>query len=173
MNISNKSVEIITMIHDKYSEYIDAYCIDINYIKDICNICTTTNGEQSDEFKKKCVYFIEILYATLKLDVEIFNITKNIMTLKNNYELIKSLKRSHKSATLDHIEVLKKIVSTNISDNYEQYSADYISKCKILKQIIDDISKLIELKVFEQTDNLLTLIIPYFYTYIKIIENYR
>jgi hypothetical protein len=131
---------------------------------------------KSDEFNKKYSFFIRTIYACLKTDVELFNINDNFMTLKNNYQLIKSLESKKKQFITEHLAILKvhyKNTSQKIGPDYETYFNNYITKIKIIDKIIMFINKLIKGNVFEKTDNLLTLILPYFYTYTEFIEEYN
>lgn len=51
---------------------------------------------KTDEFYKKYAFFIKILYACLKINIELFDINNNILTLKNNYQLLKTLELKKK-----------------------------------------------------------------------------
>ncbi len=111
------------------------------------------------------------MYSCLKLDIEIFNFdSNNLATIKNNYQLLKSIESSKKKYIGDHIEILKsnqkKLLLTDMTA-YEQYiKSDYLVKMKILNKLIGWIS------IFETNDNLFSLILPYFYTYTQYIEEY-
>jgi len=122
------------------------------------------------EFQRVYSLFIKILYSCLKLDVDIFNSDSNdLVTIKNNYQLIKSIELCKKKYILDHIEVLKSSQKNLLSidmDPYEKYATDYLVKIKILNRLIGWIS------IFEKNDNLFSLILPYFYTYTQYIEEY-
>lgn len=131
---------------------------------------------KSDDFKKKYSFFIKIIYSCLQMNVDIFNINNGILTLKNNYQLIKSLEINKKSLFLEHINILKsycKKCYKNIYNEYNKYSHEFIIKIKILEKIINSISSLIESHVFEKTDNLFSLILPFFYSYTEYIEEYN
>ena len=131
---------------------------------------------KSNEFIKKYSFFIRIIYACLKISVDIFDINDNIATLKNNYQLIKSFDMKKKQYITEHLTILKaqhKNVSQKIGPDYETYFANYITKIKIIDKIVMSINKLIKGAVFDKTDNLLTLILPYFYTYTEFIEEYN
>lgn len=128
------------------------------------------------EFKKKYSFFIRVLHACLKIEIDIFSLSNKTLTLKNNYQLIKSLENKKKQLFSDHMEVLKlqyKNINQSINESYEKYCHVYLSKLKIIDKITGYIKKLIKNNVFEKTDNLLTLILPYFYTYIEFIEEYN
>ena len=131
---------------------------------------------KSPEFIKKYAFFVRIIYACLKMDVNLFDIKNNILTLKNNYQLLRALEIKKKELLVEHINILKnqyKNISQKISIEYESYHDQYIMKIKIIDKISSSVDKLIKSDVFEKTDNLLTLILPYFYTYTEYIEEYN
>lgn len=130
----------------------------------------------SEEFTKKYAFFIRIMYACLKMDVEIFNISTVIVTIKNNYQVIRALEARKKQLLTDHINILKlqyKNSAQHIDKNYENYCANFLTKIKIIDKITIGLNKLIKANILEKTDNLLTLILPYFYTYTEFIEEYK
>ncbi|XWV26553.1 hypothetical protein QJ857_gp0514 [Tupanvirus soda lake] len=131
---------------------------------------------KSDEFLKKYAFFIRTIYACLKINVDIFDVNGGIVTLKNNYQLLKSLETKKKQLIAEHLNILKmqyKNASQKIGNDYENYFNSYITKIKIIDKITAAINKLINGGVFDKTDNLLTLILPYFYTYTEFIEEYN
>lgn len=131
---------------------------------------------KSPEFLKKYTFFIKIMYSCLKMDVELFDIDSNILTLKNNYHVLKSLEVQKKNLITEHVEILKtqyKNVSNPIPASYDIFYKKYITKIKIIDRIIYSINKIIKAGICDNTDNLLTLILPYFYTYTEIIEEYN
>lgn len=122
------------------------------------------------EFQRVYCLFIKILYSCFKLEVEIFDVNKdNFATIKNNYQLIKSIELCKKKYILEHIEILKsnqkKLSSTDLLV-YEDYVAEYLVKMKILNKLIGWIS------ILEKNNNLFSLILPYFYKYTQYIEEY-
>lgn len=130
----------------------------------------------SEEFTKKYTFFIRIMYSCLKINVDIFNINSTIITIKNNYQLIKALDTRKKQLLVDHINILKlqhKNSTKEIDVNYETYCTNFLTKIKIIDKITGALHKLIKFGIFEKTDNLLTLILPYFYTYTDFIEEYN
>lgn len=131
---------------------------------------------KAPEFMKKYSFFIKILYSCLKMDVELFNTDDDVLTLKNNYHVIKSLEAQKKNLINQHIEVLKlqhKNVFQPVSIDYEKFYKAYITKIKIIDKIIYLLNKIIKSGICENTDNLLSLILPYFYTYTEFIEEYN
>jgi len=131
---------------------------------------------KSPEFDKKYTFFIKIIYASLKINIELFDINDNILTLKNNYQFVKALEFKKKKLITEHLIILKaqyKNISEKISLDYHTFYQNYIMKIKIIDKIAGYIDKLIKHNVFEKTDNLLTLILPYFYTYTEYIEEYN
>lgn len=130
----------------------------------------------SEEFRKKYDFFIKIVYVCMRMDVEIFNITDEIATFKNNYQLLKSLECYKKQLIEEHFKLLKKQyknISQKIDTDYESYFSSYITKIKKTDQITSLINKLIVSNTLEKTDSLLTLILPYFYSYTEYIEEYN
>jgi|SRR5579872_7062278 len=131
---------------------------------------------QSTEFKQKYDFFIRIIFSCLKMDIEIFDMTKNFVTLKNNYKLMKSMEHRKKKLIEGHYLILKeqyKNITKKLDMEYELYVSEYILKIKIIDKMIGSINRLIQTEVFEKTDNLFSLVIPYFYTYVGIIEEYN
>lgn len=130
---------------------------------------------KSEEFDKKYIFFIKILYICLRVNIELFNIKNNILTFKNNFYLIKSIEKQKKKYMLEHINILKYDYKNiaNINNNYEKYVNKYIIKQKILDKIIGYIKKILEHGILKKTDNLLSLLLPYFYKYTEYIEEYN
>lgn len=131
---------------------------------------------KTDEFVKKYSFFIRILYACLKINIDLFDITDEILTLKNNYQLMKALETKKKQLITDHLTILKtqhKNITQKIDTDYEDFFSNYIAKIKIIDKITGYVNKLIKSGIFDKTDNLLTLILPYFYTYTEFIEEYN
>lgn len=131
---------------------------------------------KSAEFVKKYSFFIRTIYACLKIGVALFNANGGVATLKNNYQFIKSLETKKKQFIAEHQAILKaqhKNITQQISPDYEAYFNNYITKIKIIDKIVMSINKLIKGSVFDKTDNLLTLILPYFYIYTEFIEEYN
>lgn len=131
---------------------------------------------QSEEFKKKYAFFIRILYACLKIEVDPFDTNDNIITLKNNYQLVKALENKKKQFISEHLDILNrqyKNPSQIMEDEYEIYLGTYIAKIKITDKIMMSIGKLIRSGIFGKSDNLLTLILPYFCLYTEFIEEYN
>lgn len=131
---------------------------------------------KSADFKKKYSFFIKIMHACLKIGVEIFDIGDDIAILKNNYQLIKALETRKRKVLADHIIVLKnqyKNTSQPVHESYDKYNEDCITIIKIIDKLIGFINKLVKTDIFDKSDNLLTLILPYFYIYTEFIEEYN
>ena len=45
---------------------------------------------KTEEFEKKYNFFVKIIYSCLKMNIDIFDVNENVLTLKNNYELNKN-----------------------------------------------------------------------------------
>ena len=195
MRISYMSNGIINIIDENYKEYLDEGCLDLIQIKNICGIYginkknnmnlqlndidiltpdfkqyIPTNNKsdilKSSEFCKKYSFFVKIIYACLKIDVEIFNCDGNILVMKNNYGLIKSLEKRKKEIINDHINILKiqqKNIMKKIGQEYNEYYSTYISRINIIDKIYNCISVLLNNNVLSKSDSLLSLIIPFFY----------
>lgn len=134
------------------------------------------NTLKTPEFQKKYAFFIRIIYSCLKMDIEIFDTRHTTLILKNNYCLIKSLEAGKKQMALHHINCLKSFCrnpSPALTPEYESYCGEFILKVKIIDKMIKSINKLIDSRVFDKTDNLFSLILPYFYTYAEYIEEYN
>jgi len=128
---------------------------------------------KSNEFRKKYSFFIKIIYSCMKMNIEIFN---NNNTIKNNYHLIRTLITSKKKNISGHIDVLKnyqKEADKVLPESYQNYINDFLVKIRILDKIILSINKIIASGIFSLTDNLISLIIPYFYNYTDYIEEYN
>lgn len=131
---------------------------------------------KSPEFVKKYSFFVKIIYACLRINVEIFEIDNKYLTLKNNYQIIKSLEHKKKTLISEHMTILKnqyKNISEPIDTEYNSYYDNYIMKIKIIDRAMLLIQKLIKHQIFEKTDTLLSLILPYFYNYTEYIEEYN
>lgn len=139
------------------------------------NTKNTMDILESEQFYKRYAFYIKTLYACLKLDVDIFDLSDDVLTLKNNYYMIKTLEKKKREIIEDNIKILK-VYSKNIlkkmDEKYEQYSVTAINKIKLVDKIMKSIKKLIENDVFEKTDNLSSLILPYFYVKAEFIERY-
>ncbi|MEM0354202.1 MAG: hypothetical protein QXW79_01335 [Thermoplasmata archaeon] len=131
---------------------------------------------KSKEFVKKYKFIIKVLYVCLKIDVDIFDIGDNMVTIKNNYQLIKSLINKKRKLIMEHINVLREHyqnIEKQIDVEYENYHNSYLSKIRLVDKLINYINKLVDFGILKKTDNLLTLILPYFYNYTKYIEEYN
>lgn len=199
-----KMANNINKILDK--KYFKSYntCIDFIQLKNICSIyknsadnnsvslkdidlkspdfkkCKTKTKNQnimeSEDFKKKYSFFIRIFYSCLKTNVEIFDLKDNILILKNNYILLKSINNAKKKIISEHINELKryqKSIKKTIDEEYSNYVQNFIMKIKILEKITIFINKLIDNSIINKNDNLFTLILPYFYKHEKFIEVYK
>lgn len=145
---------------------------DIEKIKPNTKAKPATLNINTPDFMRVYSLFIKILYSCLVLEVDIFNRddnNRNFVTLKNNYQLLRSIDHCKKKYIDEHINILtkegkkKSLMSIN---SYGKYVNEYLCKMKIL----DKLSRWIS--IFEKTDNLFSLILPYFYKYTEYIEEY-
>jgi len=130
----------------------------------------------SEEFRKKYDFFIKIIFTCLKMNIDIFDITGDFATLNNNYKLAKTMEHNKKKIIEEHYLLLKeqhKHVNQKLDIIYEKYVFSYILKIKIIDKMIESINILVKNNVFDRTDNLFSLIIPYFYNHRNIIEEYN
>ena len=78
---------------------------------------------------------------------------------------------------MEHIELLKgqhKSIAQKIDDTYfDEYIPGFIAKNKVVDKILESIKKLLKVGAMNNTDNLFILVLPYFYTYTKYIEEYN
>ena len=153
---------------------------------------------KSEEFTKKYRCFIRIIYACLKMDVEIFDINnnkkekiikksgsksnkpvkkkQNFLTLKSNYYLLRAILDKKRALISNHIIVLKEQynnISIFITTAYQEYMMEFYQKIKILDKLAQFIEKIVADQVVDQTDNIFELILPYFYVYQEFIEEYN
>lgn len=130
----------------------------------------------SSDFQKKYAFFIRIIYSCLKMNIEIFTETTDSIIIKNNYKLIKTLESKKKELIKKHINVLDaqyKNPTKYIDDNYNLFFTDNNLKINMIDNILKSLRKLINLDIFNESDNLFTLIVPYFYKYTEYIEEYN
>lgn len=212
MEIPSMAAGIIKVINREFAEYDDGECLDINQLKNICNLYTVKPGRhnksislgeicisspefghthknartaqtnrdadvlKSPEFTKKYAFFIRIVFACLKVGVDVFNENNGILTLKNNYQLLRSLENRKKQLIAEHIEVLRfqaRNITVELGEVYGQFLKSFANKTRIVDRVHASISKLIRAQTFEPTDNMMSLILPYFYTWTEIIEEYN
>lgn len=205
LEIDSMKKYILAHINKNYKSYIKNDCFDIVQLKNICMLYKLSDNDadsislddvnisspyfnkssnkknrgeniiESNEFKQRYKFFIKIMYALIKLDIEIFDIDDDILTIKNNYNMLKSINESRKFLTSAHITELKKINKYNgqFSDSqFEKSVNSYVKQMKILDKIVTYFNKIINNGIIKKTDSLLTLLLPFFYKYIECIEEY-
>lgn len=200
MDLSTIISNIICVLDTKYADHDD--CIDIKQLRKICALYNPKKirkpvGSVDDiefstpdyskiepkkgkkekvkcdintpEFKKVYTLFVKIVYTCFELNVSIFDDRDEAFIMKNNYCLIKAIKTTKKAMIQDHISKLSQQKKTGALEmnEYETYSSTFISKMKICDKLIGWI------ELFDTSDNLFNLILPYFYTYNKYIEEYE
>lgn len=135
---------------------------------------TEPNPLTTETFRKKYDYFIQIIYTALKLDIEIFD--PQTVTLKNNYHILKSITRKKRKYIQVHFAKLKlqyKNPNAKIAEDYYTFLENYGKRLKILENLLKSIKDIIDNSILDTMDNLLQLVIPYFYKNIKYIEEYN
>lgn len=200
MEITQMALQIIQMINERFN---NDQSMDIIQLKNICSLyksttvqssihlndlvfsspqfdCSVITNNQIDtlkspEFVKKYTFFIKTIYALLKMEIELFDTKKGIIVVHNNYQLTKSLETTKKQTITDHILFLKKWLKNEWvnTHHYHLYVTEFVTKIKILEKIACGIQKLVKLNIIQQNDNLLSLILPYFYVYDQYIEIYN
>jgi hypothetical protein len=130
----------------------------------------------SPEFTKKYSFFIKVIYACLKIKIPIFDEQDNIIVFLNNQNILKNIELSRKEITNNHINVLRNLrrkTTRELVDEYRDYASEYANKLKIMEQVKYGIQKMITNGVVLASDNLLNLLIPYFYHVEEYIEEYN
>jgi hypothetical protein len=130
---------------------------------------------ESEEFVKKYSFFTKIIYACLRLDVKIFQETSSGEILKNIHQMVKAIEARKKTLINEHIDILRSHFQNpeeDIGEDYVSYLTSYTKKIKILQDIRNTIKKLYERSILSKNDNMISLLVPYFYTRIKCIERY-
>lgn len=199
--INNISNEIVSILKSRYSKYIKMECVDIIRLIDVCKLnITESNGKNinlseiilespdlssvqvekqiknirtNKSFLKYSDVALRLVHACLKLNVEIFDITEDNVMLKNNYRLIASIDNRKKALIIDHINQLKKYAKNSklVMTNYITNSK-FNGEINILEKIKKSINDMILHKTFNNSDNILTLVLPFFYIYQEYIEVY-
>ena len=202
MDVTAESNGIIKYLKRKYPKYIKSKCIDINNIINICEMNNAPDDAdtveldeiefsspdfasqakydeqaiKTTEFKKRCVLFTKLLYACIKIGTRIIEKTDGIAILKNNYKLCSSLRKTRRNIIAEHIQELT-YYSNNpkveMGEMYPEYLKEFNAKIYIVDKITRTIESLVKDKVLKNSDTLLTLILPYFFIYIKYIEEYN
>lgn len=127
------------------------------------------------EFVQKYHFITKIIYSCLYLNVEIFDGIKDRIVLKNNREIIHSLQLAKKDIITRIVKVLRykyKHVEQLFDTEYTEFYHKSVSQIKLIDNIIKHIRTVIGTGVIRDTDNLITLVVPYFYRYLKFIEEY-
>lgn len=190
------------MLDKQYEDYDRDTFIDYIQIKNICQLYQSNESDHSEnlsdmvfsspefsssvanntgnvltskEFIKKYTFFVKTLYAFLKIEVDVFHTKNNILIFKNNADICKSLLDKKKKLINEQIHILKNISKTldsKFPSDYEDDVHNFNTKMKIIDKLLASMNKLISNKIISKKDSLLTLILPYFYKYNKIIEEY-
>ena len=130
------------------------------------NFDATVDSISSKKFNQKYSFFIKIIYACLQLDIKIFLVTQTSTTMYNNHNLLKKLSHEKQQMLALHINVLenqKNDIAESYIAEYAKYSKTFIDKMNILEKIVVNINKLLRYNYFNKNDNMLSLLLPYFY----------
>lgn len=132
---------------------------------------------KTQEFQKRYIWLIRMIYVCLKIDVDILNESEDTATIKTNYQLLKTFETKKKQLLREHIEIMKKhlgkINNPVYEAEYEEYYSSFRVNIKILDKITADLNKVIDANILDKTDTIMSLILPYFYTYAEYIEEYN
>lgn len=197
MNVSQYSSSICRNLLQNYPNYL--HCIDLKQVIEICQLFEPQPSNESPEisidspsfngnvvqsssieelskcqdFVTKYQYLIKILYAIVKLDVPLFDIGNDILIIKNNHKLLRSIEGVKKKVIKEQIKLLHsqyKSASKKLDEDYDVKHNEFVTTIRSLDRIRYTIEKLITMKVFTNGDNLLSFILPYFYVYTNILE---
>lgn len=194
MKLDTMAKEIIRILDNNYSKYKNNN--DIILIKNICKLCDfedimdgsvkledvdisspdfynqtikkrKNKNETINDFRKKHKFFIKIMYACLKTDVDLFNKSKkddNIIVIKNNMQLKRSINKTINKKVNEFIDISKKLKKNHDElDKYIAYMQNYEVVLKSLRRLDEVISKVLSDHKYLHEQNLNTLILPYFY----------
>lgn len=138
--------------------------------------CKTDELLQCPDFLRKYNYVISLVYSILKLKVQLFDKVGNTVIIKSNRAVIKSIEATKKAQIKAHIMILHTEfngVKTSFSADYETYSATFIQTIRQLDRIKSTMEKLMAQNIWTDGDNVMSLILPYFYRYLKIAERFE
>lgn len=167
-------IEICDLVDHKIQEESpDITILSPEFTNDVKQYANNSDLLECPQFCKKYQYFISLLYGLLKLKVPVFDEKGQHPVMLNNQKLLKSIERTKRDLIKTHILILNsehKNAKTCFSPDYEEYSKEFITKTRQLDRIRSTIDKLLKQKVWLPNETLLSLITPYFYSYIKIVE---
>lgn len=134
----------------------------------------------SEEFRKKYRFFIKIIFLCIKIGVELFDKEKTkkgdeFMIIKNNYQLMKSIVKKKQELIDEHILDLRnqrKNAHMQLDENYKDYANNFIIKTQLLDTILRYIDRITTEGIMDRSDNMFSLIIPYFHKPEEFIEEY-
>lgn len=137
--------------------------------------CKTDELLQCPDFLRKYNYVVSLVYAILKLKVPLFEeIGKNVI-IKSNREVIKAIEAAKKAQIKSHIMILHTEfngVKSSFSPGYEKYSNEFIKTVRQLDRVKATMEKLMSQGVWTDGDNVMSLVLPYFYKYLNILERF-
>lgn len=194
MKLATMIRNIQSLLKTEYHDYLG--CLDIIKIQNICEIHeskkesfdteeeSSTNIEITspcfqdveNEFQKKYSFFIKIIHSCLKLKIKIFDCQDDVAVLKNNYDLITTLQKYKKRLIANNIRILREMyqeINQPIVPQYDVYHQEFYLKLCITQQILSNVRKLVSRDVLKKNDNLLSLVMPYFYKRCRFIEEYK
>ena len=145
---------------------------------------------KSEEFLNKYTFFIKVIYFCLKLNINIFSETSNknydkkakqnsnddrTVIIVSNFNLLKAINLSKRKLISDHIKLLNshaKLCSKDYTESYVAYVQDYTKKMLTIEKIKRGINSIIDSKIATNSDNLISMLLPYFRAKESFIEEY-
>jgi len=190
MSLAQMAERILKILHKKYPRIQGS---DIEHLKIICRaeakqdvgVPLQTFSEINfssplflpdrsvKEYTHRTQFIIKVVYVCLRLDVDIFTVQDDGITILNIHNLVKVLSSARRRLLTEHIQMLKQYQHQNLDDNYLSYHASFVPKVRLVERIIYVLEKLVSQGVLRYQDNLLTLILPYHYHFNEYIEDYN
>lgn len=125
------------------------------------------------DFLRKYDYFMRLVYCLLKLKVPIFEENNACIVFIDNYRLMRSIEKTKQALIKAHILVLNaeyKNPKSSLTNDYENYSDHFIKTVRQLDRVRQTMAKLIDQQIWTNGDTLMSLVLPYLYRYVKIVE---
>ena len=149
---------------------------DAEYLLESPTFQKDRGGIRSSEFQNRYNYVIKIVYTMMRLDVPFYRVSGHSTVFCTMYQLDQNISDYKREIVAEHIKVLREQARHAEEDDYTQYcqyNKMYLHALKIAERIRHLIRKALESGVLNKTDNLLTLLIPYFRKKEQYIEEYE
>jgi hypothetical protein len=198
MSDSHMAFSIINILNTKYTKYVGCDNIDVEHLVNICSLYKNKDNTpatiikvpmptftkdieiagtqreilESDEFTKKYSYFVNIIYACLVTDVDIFEENATGVTMKNIYKIRRSIKIEYKKNVQEMSRTTMKLLQDLQVEDYLDIVNGFTNKITVMNNMLTSLNKIITVGNYSNSDNLFVLILPYFYKYTEYIEIY-